>query len=89
MPNEPRSFQTNTPEANRTAQQGQGVGERELDAMQDPRRPDGDLDAAAEGLPEEEDFADRSRPGGRNEADWAHGPKTRARSKEIINGRLT
>lgn len=86
MPNEPRSFQTDTPKANRAAQEGDGVGERELEAMQDPGG--GDLDAAAD-IPEEEDFADRSRPGDRNEADWAHGPKTRARSKEIINGRLT
>lgn len=87
MPNEPRSFQTDTPKANRAAQAGDGVGERELDAMQDPGRADDDL--AAADIPEEEDFADRSRPGERNEADWAHGPKTRARSKEIINGRLT
>lgn len=88
MPHEPRGFQTDTPKANRAARQGQGGGERELDATQDLSRPDGDLDAAAD-IPEEEDFTDRSRPGDRNEADWAHGPKTRARSKEIINGRLT
>ncbi|MCC7268367.1 MAG: hypothetical protein IT546_13665 [Caulobacteraceae bacterium] len=82
MPNAPRSFQTDTPKANHAAREGDGIGE--LEAMQDPG---GAADAAD--IPEEEDFADRSRPGDRNEADWAHGPKTRARSKEIINGRLT
>lgn len=88
MPNEPRSFQTDTTRPDQAAPEGDGGAGRELDAMQDPGRPDGDLGVGAD-IPEEEDFADRSRPGDRNEADWAHGPKTHARSKEIINGRLT
>ena len=83
MPNEPRSFQPTTPQANRAAQDGQGVGQREMDAMQDANRT-ADID-----LPEEDDFTDRSRLGDKNEADRGHGAKARARNKESFAGRLT
>lgn len=88
MAEEERSFQTTTPEANRAAEQGLGVGAREIAAQRDPgEEPQpGDPNLAIEAADAGEDGPELSL-GRAHPKDDEHGPKTRRASKDIISGR--
>jgi hypothetical protein len=99
MPEEPRSYSPTTPEANRNAQQGGGAGQRDMEAVQDPNRPEGadQYDFDGDDRPEEDggepsygaqQGQTHTRWPDKTEAERGQGPKTRARNKEIVNGRL-
>ena len=94
MAEDPRSFSPTQVDANRTRQQGGGVGQRELSAQRDANEtedatvpdPNGvdDLEAALEAE------GDHQGTGHRADAapsDREHGRKTRQHSKDIISGR--
>ena len=85
MAQDPRSFSPTTVEANVTRQQGNGVGARELDALQDA-----DGTEAADLLVEDLEAEGRHQGIGHRDgspADREHGRKTRAHNKDVISGR--
>ena len=87
---EDRSFQTDTPAANRSTLQGNGVGERELHVMKDPGEDiDRDDLLAAEDAEEEPGMqtgrTNANRPD-RTEAIRGQGAKTLAANKERLKG---
>jgi hypothetical protein len=86
MADEDRSFHTSTPEANRAADQGRGVGAREIAAQRDPGEPaPGQGDQLAQ---DAEDDADEELALGRSERpDDSQGSKTRKANKDIVSGR--
>ena len=58
MADEDRPFHTSTPEANRAADQGLGVGAREIAAQRDPGEPaPGEVDRTEVDAPEDEELA--------------------------------
>jgi hypothetical protein len=84
---EDRSFHTSTLEANLAAEQGLGLGARELAAQRDPGEPlPADIERAAEAAEAEADEALALGRASRPE-DNEHGAKTRKASKDIISGR--
>ena len=86
MADEDRTFTTTEVEANRAAQQGLGVGQRELDAERDPGEPasvTAELDDAAEDL----HAANRQRSADKTEAERAQGAKTRQHNKDTVSRR--
>lgn len=95
MAENPRSFSPTQVEANRTRQQGGGVGQRELSRQRDAGET---LDPPIDPNQAELDFGsddletDGSRQGIGHRADKApsdreHGKKTRQRNKDILSGR--
>ena len=88
MAEEERSFHTNTQEANRAAEQGLGVGAREIAAQRDPGEeptsgdPSLAIDAADAGDDGPELSLGRAHP-----RDSEQGAKTRRATKDIISGR--
>lgn len=85
---EDRTFRSSTAEANRSAEQGNGVGERELQVMKDPGEDIEDLDLAAEA--EEEPGLQQGRTGNnrpdRTEAQRSQGRKTLEANRERVKG---
>lgn len=90
MPREPedRTFQTDTTGANRSAQQGNGVGERELQVMKDPGEDIDRDDLLADA--EEEPGMQQGRTGNnrpdRTEAMRGQGRKTLEANRERVKG---
>lgn len=87
---EDRTFQTSTPEANRSAEQGNGVGERELQVMKDPGEDiDRDDLLAADDAEEEPGMqtgrTNTNRPD-RTEAMGGQGRKTLEANRERVKG---
>ena len=96
MAENPRSFSPTQVEANRTRQQGNGVGQRELSGQRDANEDQdpvidpnqADLDFGADDLE-----ADGPRQGVGHRADKApadreHGKKTREHNKDIVSRRV-
>ena len=85
---EDRSFQTDTGAANRSAQQGNGVGERELQVMKDPGEDIDRDDLLAD--TEEEPGMQQGRTGNnrpdRTEAMRGQGRKTLEANRERVKG---
>ena len=84
MAQDPRSFSPDAVEANRTRQQGNGVGQRELSGQRDGGEVD--AEAIAEDLEAEGSHQGIGRRDG-SPVDREHGAKTRAHNKDIISGR--
>jgi hypothetical protein len=87
---EDRTFQTDTPQANRSAEQGNGVGQRELQVMKDPGEEiDRDDLLAADDAMEEPGLqtgrTHTNRPD-RTEALRGQGPKTLKANRERVKG---
>lgn len=87
---EDRSFQTDTQGANRSAQQGNGVGERELQVMKDPGEEIDRDDLLAADDAEEEPGIQQGRTGNnrpdRTEAMRGQGRKTLEANRERVKG---
>lgn len=90
--NENRSFDPSTPEANRTRQQGGGMGARELNAQGDPTRDDySDIETAgteeAEGSVEgvQQGRTDTNRAF-EDASDDVQGDKTIEANRDIVRG---
>lgn len=89
-PKEDRSYSPDTVSANKAAQQGQGVGQRDLQVMRDPGEdiPDADLDLADEaqeepGLQQGANHANRP---DKTEAERGQGRLTREANRERFKG---
>ena len=89
-PKEDRSYEPDTVSANKAAQQGLGVGQRDLQVMRDPGEdiPDADLDLADEaeeepGLQQGTNHANRP---DRTEAERGQGRLTREANRERFKG---
>ena len=85
MAQDPRSFSPTPVEANRTRQQGGGMGQRELSAQRDGGEID--AEAIAEDLDAEGNHQGIGHRADPAPSDREHGKKTRAHSKDIISGR--
>jgi hypothetical protein len=87
---EDRTFQTDTTGANRSAQQGAGVGERELQVMKDPGEDIDRDDLLAADDAEEEPGMQQGRTGNnrpdRTEAMRGQGRKTLDANRERVKG---
>jgi hypothetical protein len=81
MADQDRTFSPTEVEANRAAQQGLGVGQRELDAQRDP----GDVPELDQ---EAEDEAAEDRRTIKAESERGQGAKTRQHQKDIISRRV-
>ena len=94
MADENRTFDPTAQQANRSVEQGLGVGRKEMDAQRDasrgrpatdpPRTEPFDADEAAE---ETIRAATGARRGAKSDAERSQGRKTRAANKDIISRR--
>ena len=99
MADEDRTFSPSQTGASRTREQGNGVGQREMDLQRDPNRPQGadQYDFDGEDNPQEDGGdpsgaaqtgSNHTRRPERTEAMRGQGPKTRAANKaEVTQGR--
>lgn len=96
MADEERTFSPRETGASRTRQQGNGVGQREMDLQRDPNRPQGadQYDFDGRDNPQEDGGdpsmdaqtgRDHTRRPDRTEKLEGQGPKTRAHRKDEIN----
>lgn len=95
MADDPRSFSPDETEANRTREQGNGLGQRELDLQADatavspdidePDNPELDWGEPLEGAKHGGNHANRPH---KTEAERGPGRRTIQRNKEINSGRL-
>ena len=96
MADEDRTFSPSQTGASRTREQGNGVGQREMDLQRDPNRPQGadqyDFDGADNPQEDGGDPSMEAQTGGnhtrrpdRTEAMRGQGPKTREAQKAEIN----
>lgn len=83
MADQDRTFSTDTVEANRAAQQGLGVGQRELDAERDPGEPGMSVeDELAAEVEDDEALSAEDRP-----LKVGQGAKTRQHQKDVVSRR--
>lgn len=95
MAEKPRSFSPTQVEANRTRQQGGGVGQRELSRQRDANEDQdpaidpnqGQLDFGADDLEADGSHQGTGRRADKAPADREHGRKTREHNKDIVSRR--
>jgi hypothetical protein len=87
MADQDRTFSTDTVEANRAAQQGLGVGQRELDAERDPGEGEPIVDELAADAEDDESLSAEDRRLIKVESERGQGAKTRQHQKDAISRR--
>lgn len=86
MAEQDRTFSPTEVEANRAAQQGLGVGQRELDAQRDPGEP-AEQDFAAE-AEDDEALSAEDRRLLKVESELGQGSRTRQHQKDAVSRRV-
>jgi hypothetical protein len=88
MADQDRTFSPTEVEANRAAQQGLGVGQRELDAQRDPGEPAPVEEELAAEVEDDEALSAEDRRLLKVESGLGQGSKTRQHQKDAISRRV-